>query len=305
MHSFVDGCEPRPGWASTPGESTVGCRSLPRRAGIRCGAHPFSRPGSFAAETGSRAVHGAFLLLLLLLFSSQSSHAGHEPHDGPSASASALLQDEAADADSTVRARSLALLVELGPEWQEFALRGLFDPAVQVRRSTIEALEGRSGERDALDLLAQTALRPDVALYDRVRAAVIVAHHASREEYPLLMELWHQAQRDWEVAPLALPAAIWGRQDAIRAMVESFPDAVFPVDLRFALDLGQSGVHALIPVLEDLSGQLDEPEPALLGVALAELGSPMGEVLLRRSLQLREDGDHSSVLDAIDFVAGM
>ena len=207
-----------------------------------------------------------------------------------------VLEQGASSHDVSTRARALALLLEHG-DLERWAPRALYDPSPYVQRAAIDALSLRP-EPQALELIESLATRSDVEPYTRGQAGVALHRSGRIGARESLSEAWRAERLHWRRAPLALAAARMGDEEARAVLLEDLARGDYPMEMRFFLDLADSGFEELVPSLVEGSALLEEELQLPVAVALMGLGSNAGESRFREAL----NGDVEQRLEAIDFL---
>lgn len=213
--------------------------------------------------------------------------------------AAEVLRAAAGDLDPSVRARALELLIRLEPEpgGGAWAPRALYDPVPFIRKTAVEGLYLRSIEPRSRDLLLATVERSDVDPYTRGMAGLRLSWAGDPRGQQALGTAWRALSDPWDAAPLALAAAVGGDGAASEALARALKEGAFPLEPSFFLDVGRSGLVALVPALEVAQGLVEEELQIPLAVALARLGARSGESWLRNALDAEEPELRMEVLD--------
>lgn len=223
----------------------------------------------------------------------------HAPVEGR---AGEVLIRGTADLDISVRARSLAWLIRLDPApgGGTWTPRALHDPAPFVQQLAVEALASRIQEEEARRALADLVRRDRVDPYVRGQAALRLAWAGDSRAAADTAAAW-RAQRDaWDVAPLALAAAVLGDPEAVVALSRALEEGAFPLETGFFLDIGGSGLVGLVPALETAGGLVEEELQLPLAVTRAALGDRGGVRAVRKVLRGQ---DAAFQLDALDYLS--
>ena len=210
-----------------------------------------------------------------------------------------VLLQGAEHEDVSLRQQALYLLVKHTeePGGGAYAARALYDPSPYVKRQGIRALLERWEEAPAREALRGLVAREDVDAYTRAIAGVGLAHRGDTEVLAVFEEAWRAAPDWWNSAPLALPAAILGSEEALASLQSSLSRGDFPLELAFFDACGRSGLEALVPALIEGQPRLEEELWIPVGVALVRLGSPAGKSLLEAALDTTEEEQRMEVVD--------
>jgi len=213
-----------------------------------------------------------------------------------------VLAQGAEALDVSVRQQSLGQLVRHSeqPGGGSWAPRALLDPSPYVQRRSIEALGDRLPEPQAAERLLGVIGRDGVEPYTRGLAGAMLAAHGDTRALDPLQAALAQADQGWEQAPLALPAAMLGDEQALVLLQASLRRGEFPLELDFFLALGTSGLAGLAEPLAEGATRLEEDLLAPAAASLVRLESPAGEALFQ---QMLTDADPELRLQALDFLA--
>lgn len=219
-----------------------------------------------------------------------------------------ILVDAASNPDPTPRARALHLLIAVAvePGGGEWGARALGDPDPWVQRRGMDALAKRLPEPESARLLRDYALRTDSLSDPYVRgAAALRLAWAGQADEPLrdaMSTAWRAEDAGWRQAPLALAAAVLGDDAAIEPLTAAISRGNVALEVEFVLDLGKSGLIALVPALREGGGWVEDELRLPYSVAQVALGDPSGEGALRKALS---DADPEVRLEALDYLSRM
>jgi len=211
-----------------------------------------------------------------------------------------ILEQGAASLDPSLRARSVALLVRASSEagGGAWGARGLADPDAWVQRATVEALVSRLPEDQSGELLLGFVERDWGDPYVRGMAAL----HLGDGQADQVSMAWHSETQAWRVAPLALAAAALGDTDALEPLARAISTGDLGLEVEFVLDLGASGLDALLPALREGTSWVEDELVLPYAVAMIRLGDRSGEGILRRAVL---DPDPQVQLEALDYLTRM
>ena len=154
---------------------------------------------------------------------------------------SALLESAASSLEPSTRASAIGPLIlsDPGDTWVQ---RGLFDPDPWVQRAACFAALQKGSYDQVIEYLARTT-----DAYVRGEVGATLARTGTHQD--ALPTLWTPAT-DAIDAPLALPAAILGNQDALSFLGESLASGEVALEYTFMAAIGESSLPALIPFLQ-------------------------------------------------------
>ncbi len=220
----------------------------------------------------------------------------------PVAQASLLLAAESLDV--SLRMRALEVLVAHAPSAEGHALaqRALYDPSPYVKRKAVALLGSRLPEADALELLGELAGRSDVDAYTRGQAGVQLALAGEHGTASTLSQAWRQADQSWDVAPLALGAAMMGDDEALPALDGALREGAFPLEVDFFVALGRSELPSLVDALTEAATLVEEELVLPIGIAHLGLGSSVGARIFKEALG---DPSEERRLEVLDYLADM
>jgi hypothetical protein len=219
-----------------------------------------------------------------------------------------VLEQAAANLDPTPRARALGLLIAVSaePAGGGWGPRALADSDAWVQRKAVDALAARLPEKESAALLASYAARTDSLVDPYVRSTAALelmrAGLADQALRDAMSAGWRAEKAAWRRAPLALAAASLGDAEAVEPLGAAIAKGDVALEVDFVIDLGRSGLTALVPSLRDGSEWVEEELRLPYAVARVALGDPTGEGVLRKALA---DADEEVTLEALDYLTRM
>ena len=212
-----------------------------------------------------------------------------------------ILEQAAGLMDTTVRQRSLSLLVQHWPEpgAGPWAGRGLGDPSPYVQRKSIDALGTRLEEEASRNALIQYLQRSDVSPFNTAKAAILLSQDSSTNVLGLVEEHLLEERHHSERAPLLLAAAYLGSEQAPAPLAAALRKGDFPLEMEFFLSIGDRPFPGLTEALVEGLGLFEEELHLPIAYSLIRLDHPAGERLFREALKSKTiERQH----EALDFL---
>ena len=203
---------------------------------------------------------------------------------------SALLESAASSLEPSTRASAIGPLIlsDPGDTWVQ---RGLFDPDPWVQRAACFAALQKGSYDQVIEYLARTT-----DAYVRGEVGATLARTGTHQD--ALPTLWTPAT-DAIDAPLALPAAILGNQDALSFLGESLASGEVALEYTFMAAIGESSLPALIPFLQTGEEAVEEELRLAYAAARLALGDPSASQPFKQALS---GSNPEQALEALDYL---
>jgi hypothetical protein len=218
----------------------------------------------------------------------------------------ALLAAAADDEEPGPRGRALEILVarSSADALPALAARGLWDPDGWVQRRVVHALGDRIDDPGAADALRDFVRRSDGVADPHARAIAAERLGLARdpELAAALTAAWRAERTPWRRAPLQLAAGRLGDDVAIVGLSSTIADGELGLDPEFLLDVGRSGLTALLPSFAEAWPHIEDDIRLAFLTARLLLGDTDAEKLLRSALTA---SDELAVLEALDFLTAV
>ncbi len=215
-----------------------------------------------------------------------------------------ILQAAVDDEEPGPRGRALEILLAEAPPdaLARLALRGTWDPEPWVQRRVIRAVAARLPEPAARAILHDFVRRTDGIADPYARALAGDALTDDPELPALFAAAWRAERLPWRAAPLQLAAARRGDAAATEAHAPQIEEADIGMEPAFVLDIGRSGLTALLPAFAAAWPWVEEDIRLAVAAARLLLGDPEAEKLWREALS---SDDELAVLEGLDFLTSM
>jgi len=218
-----------------------------------------------------------------------------------------VLEQGAASAEPSVRARALDLLIRTAPSLEsgtpghKTAARALWDPDGWVQQEAVRALADRLHDPGAKELLEAFVKREGALAdpYARGAAAVRLARAGHTDARSAMHTAWSTERADWRAAPLQLGALAMGDREALEPLATALSNGDIALETHFVLDVGRSGEPRLAQALREGADWIEEEVMLPYAVARLMLGDDTGAKPLEDALN---GDDPLLALEALDYL---